>query len=376
MSAGMSGDVLSKRVLNRATLERQLLLRRSAMPALDAVRHLVGVQAQVPLNPYLGLWSRIDRFQPEQLAQLVLDRQVVRIVVMRATLHLVTADDCLVLRPLMQPVLDRELLRHRDYGPSLRAVDLAPVLAFAQRLLAERPRTGAELRRAMDERFPDLDAGALAYACRNVLPLVQVPPRGVWGHTGAVASTTAEAYLGRALATDPSIDSVVLRYFAAFGPASVADVAAWSGLTGMREVVDRLETRLRPFRDEGGRELFDLPDAPRLDPDTPAPPRFLPEYDNLLLAHADLTRFISEDHRKRLFASTRPVRGSVLYDGSVCGTWRLDADQDAGSVRLVIDAVARLTKRGAATLAASGRRLLRFLASDAETHDVHVVALD
>ena len=363
-------DVLSLRALNRATLERQLLLRRADLPALDAVEHLVGVQAQVPLDPYTGLWSRLERFRPQGLAQLLLDRKAVRIVVMRATIHLVSADDCLLLRPLMQPVLDRELARHPQFGPALLEVDLDPVLAFARTLVAERPRTGAELRGSMEERFPQHDAAALAYACRCLLAFVQVPPRGVWGRTAQVASTTAESWLGGPLAANPSLDDVVLRYLAAFGPATVADVATWSRLTGLREVVDRLRPRLRTFRDERGRELVDLPDAPRPDLDTPAPPRFLPEYDNVLLSHADRSRFVSQEQRARLSRAAGPARGSVLHDGFLCGTWRIDRDPSTGAATLVVSHLEALTKRAAARLAAEGRRLLRFLASDADAHDV------
>ncbi|MET0912636.1 MAG: crosslink repair DNA glycosylase YcaQ family protein, partial [Acidimicrobiales bacterium] len=224
----MIPDRLTRRQLNRATLARQLLLLRSATSTIDAVQHLVGLQAQVPNNPYLALWSRLDGFVPEELGQLLLDRRVVRIVVMRATLHLVTADDCLVLRPLMQPVLDAELARHREFGPPLVGLDLDPILSSARVLLAEQPRSGAELRTALAERFPDADARALSYACRNLLPRVQVPPRGVWGRTGQVRSTTAESWLGRPLVEDPSIDEVVLRYFAAFGPATVTETACRS----------------------------------------------------------------------------------------------------------------------------------------------------
>ncbi len=198
----MSIDVLSLRALNRATLDRQLLLRRADVPALEAVEHLVGMQAQEPLNPYLGLWSRLEGFEPQELSALLVERRVVRTVVMRATLHLVTADDCLLLRPLMQPVLDREIEHHRDYTPPLRGVDLRPVLAFARSLLAERPLNGTELRAALEERFPGLNPAALAYACRCKLALVQVPPRGVWGKSGQVTSTTAEAWLGRPLARE------------------------------------------------------------------------------------------------------------------------------------------------------------------------------
>ena len=232
--------MLGSRALNRATLDRQLLLNRSDRSVSQTIAHLVGMQAQVPLNPYIGLWSRLERFDPDELGRLLVDREVVRIVAMRATLHLVTADDCLLLRPLMQPALDAELARHRDHGPALDGVDLAPVLAHARTFLAERARTGTELRDEFAARFPDLDAPALAYACRNLLAFVQVPPRGVWGRTAQVTSTTAETWLGRELIRKPSIDEVVLRYLGAFGPATVADVSSWSRLTGMREVVERL----------------------------------------------------------------------------------------------------------------------------------------
>jgi DNA glycosylase AlkZ-like len=366
-------EVLSRRALNRATLARQLLLHRSELPILDAVGHLVGLQAQEPMDPYTGLWSRLEGFRPEALAQLLLDRRVVRIVAMRATLHLVTADDCLVLRPLMQPVLDAELSRHREYAPALQDVDVAAVLAFARPLLAERPQSGRELRAKLAGRFPDHNAAALAYACRNLLAVVQVPPRGVWGRTGAVATTTAEAWLGRPLASSPSLDDVVLRYLGAFGPATVADVAAWSRLTGLREVLERLRPRLRTFRDERGRELFDLPDAPRPDVGVPAPPRFLPEYDNVLLSHADRSRFVLDEQRRPLGVSGR-VNGSVLVDGSVSALWQLERGRD-GDVRLVVSHVPELTKRVAASVAAEARRFLRFVAPEASAWDLRLVPI-
>ncbi|HET6833617.1 MAG TPA: winged helix DNA-binding domain-containing protein [Acidimicrobiales bacterium] len=372
----MTADVLTRRALNRATLARQLLLERTALPALDAVEHLVGLQAQVPLNPYHALWSRLDGFRPDDLSQAMLDRRAVRIVVMRATIHLVTAVDCLVLRSLAQPVLDAELTRHRDHGPPLRGVDLDPVLDFARQVLAEQPLSNTELRAALAERFPELDAAALAYACRCKLGLVQAPPRGVWGRSGQVKVTTVESWLGRPLASDPPIDEVIMRYFAAFGPAAVADVATWSRLTGLREVVDRLRPRLRPFRDERGRELFDVQDAPRPDPDTPAPPRFLPEYDNVLLSHDDRSRFFPPDDRvrARLFGADRRVSGSVLHDGFGCGTWRLEHDRDGGAAAIVVDHAVRLNQRARSAVATEGRRLMRLLAPDAGGHDVRFVA--
>ena len=199
----MARDVLSARALGRATLARQHLLARTDLPVLDVVGHLVGLQAQVPLDPYTALWSRLDRFRPESLADRLVARDVARIVVMRGTIHLVTADDCLLLRPLMQPVLDAELRRHRDAAPALDGVDLAPVLAYAAGVLAERPLSGTELRAALAVRFPERDAAALALACRCKLALVQVPPRGVWGATSQVRLATAESWLGRLLVRGP-----------------------------------------------------------------------------------------------------------------------------------------------------------------------------
>ena len=363
-------DVLGRRALNRATLARQLLLRRSPMAALEAVRHLVGMQAQVPLNPYLGLWSRLEDFHPDELAQLLLDRKVVRIVVMRGTIHLVTADDCLILRPLAQPVLDKELARHPLYGPALRGVDLGPPLGFARELLAERPLTGRQLRAAFAERFPDVDAAALAYACRNHLAFIQVPPRGVWGRTGQVASTTAEAWLGRPVEEHPSIDEVMLRYVGAFGPATVADAATWSRLTGLREVFERLRPRLRTFHDERGRELFDLPDGPRPGPDVPTGPRFLPEYDNVLLSHEDRSRFVSEEHRPLIAGGPEPMHGCVLVDGFVRATWSVD-----GST-LGIRHAGDLGDAATEALKAEGLQLLRFLTEDTGAHDVRFTAAE
>ena len=368
----MGDDVLTARALGRATLARQHLLERATRPALDTVHHLVGLQAQVPHNPYVGLWSRLAGFGPDELSELLTSRQVVRIVVMRGTVHLVTAGDCLVLRPLSQPVLDREIARHRDYGPVVAEANVDEVLAFARPLLAE-PRTGPQLRAALAERFPGLDGAALAYACRNFLPLVQVPPRGVWGRSTQVTVADAEAWLGRPLAAAPSIDEVVLRYLAAFGPATVADVAAWSGLTGLGEVVDRLRPRLRPFRDERGRRLVDLPDAPRPDADTPAPPRFLPEYDNVVLSHADRTRFLSEKNRRGEWPAVGAIRGSLLVDGLLTGLWST-RDPGAGAV-LDVHIARPLAKRAVAAVVTEGRRLVRFLGDGVEALDVRVTAL-
>jgi hypothetical protein len=366
--AAVAADVLTDRALARATLARQLLLERHALDPVAAVAHLVGLQAQVPSDPYLALWSRLDPFDPDEVGRLLEDRSLVRIVVMRGTIHLVTADDALVVRPLVQPVLDAELARHVEFAPRLDGVDLAPALAFARSLMAEEPRTGVQLRAAMAGRFPDLHAGALAYACRCLMPLVQVPPRGVWGRTLQVTLAPLETWVHRPVAVRPSLDELVLRYLAAFGPAGVADVATWSRLTGLREVVERLRPQLRPFRDERGRELFDVHDAPRPDPDTPAPVRVLPEYDNLLLSHSDRSRFGSDDER-RLVGATGPAKGTVLVDGVVRAVWRVD-----GTTMVVEHAP--LPRRWVASVEVEARRAARFLRTGGGPEDVRLVALD
>jgi hypothetical protein len=252
---------------------------------------------------------------------------------------------------------------------------MEPVLAFVRVLVADRPHSGRQLRAALADRFPELDAAALAYACRCFLAFVQVPPRGLWDRSAQVSSTTAEAWLGRPLVADPSIDDVVLRYFGAFGPATVADVAAWSRLTGFREVVERLRPRLRTFRDERGRELFDLPDAPRPDPDTPAPARFLPEYDNVLLSHADRSRFAADVDLTRMFSGERPVKGTVLHDGTVVATWWIDRPKGSATATLVVDHVG-LTEQAAAEVGSEAAGVVRFLADDADEHHVRLVTHD
>jgi hypothetical protein len=367
----VTGDVLGNRQLNRATLARQLLLERADRPVGDAVQHLVGLQAQEPLDPYYALWSRLTGFRPDRLVEPFVNRELVRCVALRGTIHLLTADDCLGLRHLVQPVLDEELTRHSQHRHKLRDLDLGPVLDVARSLLAE-PRSLKQLKDALATAFPDLDAPALAYACRNHLVLVQVPPRGVWGRTLQVTYAEAQAWLGRPLDTSASVDDLVLRYLAAFGPAATPDIARWSRLTGMREVVDRLRPRLRTYRDERGRELVDLPDRELPDPDLPAPVRFLPEYDNLLLSHDDRSRVLDRAEIAALFAvheGRRHYPGSVLVDGRVRATWVIDRDPTTGTATLHIDHLGSLAAAEAAAVEAEGTALLRFATEDATDVD-------
>ncbi|MGW2963835.1 winged helix DNA-binding domain-containing protein [Streptomyces sp. NPDC001220] len=351
MTKTSTGPLLGTRALNRATLDRQLLLRRSPRSVKDAVAHLVGLQAQNVKPPYHALAARLDGFDPERLSQLMADREVVRIVTLRSTIHTHTADDARTLRPLVQPARDRELT---GFHKGLAGVDLDRLAVLARDLVEAEPRTMAELRQVLLAEWPDADPQSLAIAARCVLPLVHVPPRGLWGRSGQVALTTAEHWLGRPAAPAPAPDGTVLRYLAAFGPASVKDMQIWAGLTRLREVFERLRPRLLAFRDEHGVELFDLPDAPRPDPETPAPPRFLPEYDNLLLSHADRTRVIPPEHRGRLWQGNQPHR-ALLVDGFLAGVWK-PVDNT-----LVIEVFGPLNRAQRAAVLEEGERMLAVL---------------
>ena len=349
--------MLNQRALNRALLARQLLLDRRSMPAVAAVEHLVGLQAQAPLAPYIGLWSRLRDFEPAELSEAILHRQAVRTSLMRATIHLVSADDALTLRPLIQPVLERGF-RASPFGRELAGTDLGEIVAAGRELVEERPRTSPELARLLGERWPDLPVDSLAYVVGYLVPVVHVPPRGIWGRSGPVARTAMETWLGRSLARHPSVDQLVLRYLGAFGPATVADIQMWSGLTGLRAAVDRLRPRLEPFRDERGRVLFDLAETPRPDPKTPAPPRFLPEYDNVLLGHADRSRIIPPGRRIPLPPGDGASMGTILVDGTLAGTWRIR--QDEGDATLAVEPFEPIARSERIELEEEGQRLLAF----------------
>lgn len=357
--------VLTRRALNRATLDRQLLLRRSDVSAEDAVRHLVGLQAQNTKPPYYALAARLDGFRPEDLSALMESRAVARMVTMRSTIHTHTADDCLALRPLMQPGgPDRELKLFRS---RLDGVDLDRLLALSRPFVEEKPRSVKEIRTLLLAEWPDADPFSLTGAARCLLPLVQVTPRGLWGRSGQVALTTAEQWFGRPVADPPPApDETVRRYLAAFGPASVKDMQAWSALTGMREVFERLRPELLVLQDENGVELFDLPDAPRPDADTPAPPRFLAEFDNLLLSHADRSRVVPPEYKGRTWTGNQAHR-TFLLDGFLAGTWLLDSTADR--VVVTVQPFGALTRAQRAALAEEAGRTLSVLEPDAD-HDV------
>jgi hypothetical protein len=371
----MSGSpILSRRALNRATLARQMLLERQAMPALHAVEHLVGMQAQAPNAPYVGLWSRLAGFRHRELGDAVRGRRAVRVPLMRTTLHLVTDVDALRLRPLMQPVLERGF-GGSAFSKHLVGLEIGELLAEGRALLEAEPLTTASLGKRLAARHPDRDAVSLAHAVRYLVPLVQIPPRGIWGEMGPIAWSPLDLWLGRPLDETHGVDALVLRYLAAFGPATVRDIQAWCWLTRLNAVIDRLRPQLVTFRDETDRELFDVPAAPRPDPDTPAPPRFLPEYDNLLLSHADRTRFAPEGWKPPIPPGNGGVMGTFLVDGLVAGTWRVVREKE-GSSRLRIEGYEELGVRDRDEVEEEGERLMGFAVEGMGRIDVEVVQLD
>jgi hypothetical protein len=340
------------------------------LPAAKVVEHLVGMQAQTPEAPYYALWTRLQRFQPEELSRLLEGRKVVRLALMRSTIHLVSAADCLALRPVLEPVQERNLFTASPYGRRLAGMDLPALVRAGRALLEAQPRTIAELATALRARWPRRDGQSMAYGIRNLLAMIQVPPRGLWGRGGQARGTTAETWLGRPLGRDRSPDRMVLRYLAAFGPASARDVEAWSGLQGLAPVLERLRPRLRLFSDEKGRSLYDLPRAPRPDPDTPAPPRFLPDYDNVFLSHADRARIIDEELRLRHRTGVAMRTCPFLLDGFIAGSWRIDRRRSGAT--LTIAPFRRVTRKDATALADEGLRLLEFAAPQ-DAHDVRLL---
>lgn len=363
----MPPELLTRRHLNRATLARQLLLRREKVSAVEAVRRLCGLQAQEPKPPFVGLWTRLDPFDRQDLRDALRERAIVRATLMRGTLHLLGAEDYLALRAALQPTLTRAL---GSLGNRQRGLDLEALLPVARRHLADGPLPFDRLRPLLAAAFPDADERMLGYAVRTHLPLVMVPTEDPWGFPAVSAFALAEQWLGEAPASDASPHELLRRYLAAFGPATAADAQAWSGLPGLKGAMDDLRPTLRVFTDEAGRSLFDLPDAPRPDPDTPAPPRFLPEFDNLVLAHADRTRVLADAHRPRVVTKNLRVHATFLWDGFVAGTWRIERRKQAATLHLA--PFAPLPDAALADLTAEGEALLRFVEPDAAATAVAV----
>lgn len=332
--------VLTHRELNRALLARQGLLERWSCPPLEAIERLVGMQSQAPLAPYVGLWSRLTSFEPDELGQLMLSRDAVRIVLMRSTIFLVSARDCVDLRPVMQPAAERGLSFVRGRHPGIPEDE---VVTVSEALLRAEPRTFKSLGIELARHFPDHNPDAMVLFPRGRLPLVQITPRGVWGSSKAATHVLADDWLGTPLAPSDDPRPVIQRYLAAFGPASVADVATWSGLTKLGPVLESMRPQLRVFRDESGRELFDVPDGLLPSADTPVGARILPEFDNILLGHADRGRLYVDAQQIPLMAKNGLMRPTLLLDGLVRGIIAVRTQKDSAAV--TVTPFGRLTRK-------------------------------
>jgi DNA glycosylase AlkZ-like len=325
------------------------------------------MQAQEARPPFAGLWTRVEGFEREELADALRSRRIVRATLMRATLHLMSSRDYALLRAALAPAMTQAM---GALGSRAKGLDVAKVLPVARALLDEEPRTFNELRALLAAEFPRVNERALGYSVRLHLPLVMVPTEDRWAYPSAARFTPADSWLAKPLSSDSAPEELVVRYLAAFGPATAADVQAWSGLKGMKPVLEGLRPRLQAFRDERGRELFDLPDAPRPEEDTPAPPRFLAEFDNLVLSHADRTRVLADEHRGVVVTKNLRVRATFLLDGFVRGTWEVERKKAAAS--LVITPFESLPRAAVKALVSEADALLRFLEEDASTFDVRL----
>ncbi|WP_369216145.1 winged helix DNA-binding domain-containing protein [Streptomyces flavofungini] len=362
--------VLDARALGRATLARQLLLDRADMPVLDAVAHLCGLQAQEPQEPFVGLWSRLRGFAPGSLDDLVVGRQAVRTHLMRRTVHLVTAEDTLAWRARHDAMLRQRVLG--VYRSDLAGIDLDELAAAGRAVLADgEPRSMAELTRALADRWPAAAPRALGeMLIAGLVPMAQMPPRGLWRTRAGVRNLPLATWLGRDPdpltpdGSDPVGQALARRYLAAFGPAATADLRAWSGLAGLPAAIAALRPELVSFRDERGRELLDLPDAPRPAADTPAPVRFLPAFDNAILGYDDRTRLIDDAHRGLSVAGERVA----LVDGRVAATWTVREDT------VVVTPLRRFSRAEREEVAEEGRRMAAFL-SDKASERVRVESL-
>jgi hypothetical protein len=363
----MAERVLTLRELNRATLARQLLLDRSALAVVDAIEQLVGMQAQQASPPYIGLWTRLHEFRRDDLAHVIADRRVIKATLMRATLHLLSAQDYWLLRKTLQPVFSyaaESIVKQREHVD----FDTDDVLRVARDYLVQEPRTFAEISAMLAAYRPDCDIGAMRYTVRTHLPLIQVPINTGWSYPGNPQFTLADTWLGQSAASDANLQLLVFRYLAAFGPATVTDIQTWSGLLKLKDAIDALKPQLRIYRDEQRRELLDLPDMPLPDAETPAPVRFLPEYDNLLLSHHKRTRILNDQYRSLVYLPGLRVRATFLIDGFVHGAWKIEKQKQAAT--LLIEPFAAITPHQRAALATEAEQLVRFVEADAKTFAV------
>jgi winged helix DNA-binding protein len=358
-------NLLTLRQLNRATLARQLLLERHDLTPVAATAHLVALQAQVPRPPFIGLWSRTVRATREGIVKDLLAKRLVRGTFLRGTLHVMSADDYRRFRTPLQLALDRGI---RVIGERADTFDVEQVLALG-RTFFKKAQTFDAFRDHLAATYPDGDVRAMAYATRMQVPLLQVPTDTPWGFPAQAGFMSADAWLGSTALVGSSVDDLMMRYLAAYGPATCADAQSWCGIPGLKAVFERLRPRLVSFKAERGGEVFDLPDAPRPDEDVPAPVRFLPDWDNAIVGRAD-ARMLDPQHRARVFQPGLRVLATVLVDGMVAATWKIERTKSAAD--LTVTTFGTVPSRRRPEIEKEGKALLAFVEPDAATARVKI----
>lgn len=311
---------VSARQLNRTLLHRQGLLERTTATVPEMVRHLVGLQAQDPLPPYLSLHARLADLDPYDVTRGLERRSLVRILTMRGTIHLLTPEDALALSAWTRPVHDREGSRSVNVRPAAH-LDRADFAAAVAEVLEDGPLPLKRLGETLAVPFPEVAPTALVARARVATSLVQVPPRGAWKQSGGVVYQLVDRWLGGA-PVQPDAQQIVRRYLRAFGPATPADVTTWSGVTGLAAVL-RAMGDLVVLEDSEGRRLYDVPDSELVDADAPAPVRLLGAYDNLWLSHAGRDRVTDPGKRRHWMGPNGGVGNTLFVDGMLEGLWRL-----------------------------------------------------
>ncbi|MGH2572788.1 MAG: winged helix DNA-binding domain-containing protein [Actinomycetota bacterium] len=347
----MTERVLTTRELNRALLARQLLLERSDLPIDRAIERVAGLQAQYAPSAYIALWTRLANFRRDALTKALEERRAVQGTLMRATIHIVSPRDFYLFVAAIRKT--RQEWWFRTQRRELEDVDMDAVAARVREHLADGPRRAREVQGLLlAEGYPRIAVVGIGIWT----DIVRVPPSGTWEHRRADLYDLADHWLGLSGVTETEgLEHLVRRYLGGFGPASLKDLASWSGLptAKLRSVLERV--RLRRFRDEHGGELLDVPRAPLPDMDTPAPVRFLPTWDAALLAHARRSQILPEAYRSRVFSTRTPHSiGTFLVDGAVAGGWHY---RDGG-VR--IEPFARLPREILREVEEEGERLTAF----------------
>lgn len=361
-------DVLSNRVLNRTLLQRQHLLERTDVRPEEIIGHLLGLQAQDVPPPFIGLWSRLRDFSPESISDRLEDRSLVRITLMRGTIHLVTAQDALRMQPQFQPELEKIPFRPGFFFGATVGMDMEEVRTTGATFFGDDPVKSSDLRKMAKAAWPDRDASPVVQAIYYLLPLLQAPPRGKWKNNSRPNWAMIEPWLGKPLDFSYSIDDLVLRYLRAFGPASTMDMQTWSKLTGFKGVVERLGSQLRTYKDERGRTLYDVADGTIAGAELPAPVRFLGWYDNVYLSHQDRSRIVASSD------TSSNVRGLVnvspfLVDGFISGAYSVHATQEQAVLHIVLNR--DLSPGDRLQLEEEGAKLLTFLEAG-KNHDIQI----